>query len=144
MRQKRLTNTDIAGAQTLYDKALKFNSDHPTVLYNYAVLLEDARQAETLNTFFECYVTKETYCMTKETYYRLCLAGGCAPGRNSQHILRVFQPGAHPREKKIHCSSTFVLHGQWIPTFSDFLSTLLPRPCAARQKRPSIKAKEAY
>ena len=55
MRQKRLTNTDIAGAQTLYDKALKFNPDHPTVLYNYAVLLEDARQAETLNTFFECF-----------------------------------------------------------------------------------------
>ena len=42
------TNTDIAGAQMLYDKALKFNPDHPTVLYNYAVLLEDARQAKTL------------------------------------------------------------------------------------------------
>ncbi len=52
MRQKRLTNTDIAGAQTLYDKALKFNSDHPTVLYNYAVLLEDARQAETQFFYF--------------------------------------------------------------------------------------------
>jgi hypothetical protein len=46
------TNTDIAGAQMLYDKALKFNPDHPTVLYNYAVLLEDARQAEIQSLIF--------------------------------------------------------------------------------------------
>jgi hypothetical protein len=80
------TNTDIAGAQMLYDKALKFNPDHPTVLYNYAVLLEDARQVEIQSLIFfnPPPPLHHPYAQT------FCPARGCAPGKNSQESFFFF------------------------------------------------------